>query len=76
MCPGDLLNRDFTLDFLPSAARISSSGGSALNFSFISAPPLKSIPYVGPPCIARLISPAAVKIKEAIMNGHFLPRKS
>src|ERR1700683_304345 len=39
-------------------------------------PPLNSMPYRGPPFIARLPRPNTVRINEAIMNGHFFPRKS
>src|SRR6266536_4353674 len=56
--------------------RILSSGGGPENFTYIIAPPRKSIPYLIPPFMAILISPAAVSTREAMMNGHFLPRKS
>ncbi len=58
------------------AARILSSGGVEANFTVMRAPPLKSIPYLSPPCIAMLMNPAAVNTSEAMINGHFLPRKS
>src|SRR5262245_28509633 len=34
------------------------------------------MPYRGPPFIAKLPIPSAVSTSEAMMNGHFLPRKS
>src|SRR5512133_3570391 len=58
------------------ALRICSTGGSEANFTVMRAPPLKSIPYLSPPCIAILAKPATVNTSEAIMKGHFLPRKS
>jgi hypothetical protein len=58
------------------AARILFSGGAEVNFTVINTPSLKSIPYLRPPFAAILPSPAAVNINEAMMNGHFLPRKS
>src|SRR6266542_6836124 len=62
--------------FEERAVRILSSGGGPANFTYIIAPPLKSIPYLIPPFMAMLINPAAVSTREAMMNGHFLPRKS
>src|SRR3989442_7121121 len=61
---------------LDTAVRISSIGGLPANFTVMSVPPLKSIPYKGPPFRARLTKPATVSTSDAMMNGHFLPRKS
>src|SRR3954462_9191690 len=58
------------------AARIFSRSGFWSNLTVIRAPPLKSIPNLTPPCIRILANPATVSTSEAIMNGHFLPRKS
>src|SRR3954468_22673651 len=58
------------------APPIFSTGGADANFTVMSAPPLKSIPYLSPCCIAMLMKPATVNTSEAIIKGHFLPRKS
>jgi hypothetical protein len=34
------------------------------------------MPYLRPPFMAILASPATVKMSDAPINGHFLPRKS
>src|SRR5260370_41686380 len=60
-----------TLPILEARAdRIFSTGGGPLNFTYIIAPPLKSIPYLIPPFMAMLVTPATVSTRDAIMNGH------
>ena len=61
--------------FWRRAERTASAEGRLMKFTSISAPPLKSMPYFGPPLTNKLTKPAAVSSKDRMMNGHFLPRK-
>src|ERR1039458_7580022 len=58
------------------AERIWSSGGVDANSTVIRAPPRKSMPYFRPPLTIMLVMPATERISEAMMKGHFFPRKS
>src|ERR1035437_9666951 len=58
------------------AERIWSSGGVDANSTVIKAPPRKSMPYFRPPLTTTLVMPATERISEAMIKGHFFPRKS
>ena len=58
------------------AARILLSSGGLANFTWISVPSLKSMPYLRPPLAMMLVTPATLSTSEAMIKGHFLPRKS